>query len=156
MTDAEREIRDACAVLTKCNLNWNVAPFPRDLQQLVVELNHKPKWRATLGYVDRDQGSQGLTLSVYIAEPDAYDHDSSRHVVHYFPVPPAAYDYRSWRRWLFDQLGLVDDHERMEHFTIAGETPYAPSHGPGNNPYLVRELGTETDRRTSFRGELNP
>lgn len=152
----EQEIRDALNVLTKHKLNWNVAPFPQDVMQLVEELNHKPNWGAYLQYVDRGQGSEGLTLSVYITEPDAYDHTKPRSVVHYFPVPPAAYDYRSWRRWLFDQLALVDDHERMEHFTIAGEKPYAPSHGPGNNPYLVREVGTEEDRRTSFRGELNP
>ena len=33
--------------------------------------------------------------------------------------------------------------------------PYAPSHGPGNDPYLIRETGTDADQRTSFRGELN-
>ncbi len=26
---------------------------------------------------------------------------------------------------------------------------------PGNDPYLVREIGTDLDRRTSFRGEVN-
>jgi hypothetical protein len=33
---------------------------------------------------------------------------------------------------------------------------FAPSHGPGNDPYLVREIGTDLDQRTSFRGEVNP
>jgi hypothetical protein len=117
--------------------------------------NHKPNWHAHLGYIDRGQGSEGLTVSVYITEPDAYDHNKPRSVVHYFPVPPAAYDYRSWRRWLFNQLGLVDDHERMEHFTIAGEKPYAPDHKPGRDPYTVVERGTWEDADTSFRGERN-
>lgn len=27
---------------------------------------------------------------------------------------------------------------------------------PGNDPYLIRELGSKEDQRTSFRGELNP
>jgi hypothetical protein len=28
-------------------------------------------------------------------------------------------------------------------------------HGPGNDPYMVREVGTELDVKTSFRGEVN-
>lgn len=34
--------------------------------------------------------------------------------------------------------------------------PFAPNHGPGNDPYTVRQLTTDEDRRTSFRGDLNP
>lgn len=30
--------------------------------------------------------------------------------------------------------------------------PYAPSHGPGNDPYLIREIGTVEDVETSFLG----
>ena len=76
--------------------------------------------------------------------------------MHYFPVPPAAYDVRSWRRWLLEQVLLVERHEACEFFQLAGDRPYAPSHGPGNDPYLIRELGTDEDVRTSFRGELLP
>ncbi len=75
-------------------------------------------------------------------------------MVHYFPVPPAAYDRRSWRRWLFECCREVSTHEDMEYFTINGVKPFAPSHGPGNNPYLVREVGTEIDQRTSYLGVL--
>ena len=66
-------------------------------------------------------------------------------------------------KWLFDRLGDVDTHERMEDFAIADSPgsehkvrPYKPVHKPGWDPYLLTVLGTETDRRTSFRGELNP
>jgi hypothetical protein len=90
-------------------------------------------------------------------------------VNHYFPVPAATYNLESWRRWLFDRLGDVDTHERMEDFALAVDhniaadgradecldRPYAPNHGPGWDPYLVTVVATETDRRTSFRGELN-
>lgn len=142
--------------VTTRTANVQRAPWPTDLEEMVAELNHRPRWRVELGYVYRGQDCEGLTLSVYITEPDAYHSGGDRSVVHYFPVPPAAYDYRSWRRWLFDCLREVSTHEEMEHFTIGGEKPYAPSHGPGNNPYIVREVGTEIDRRTSFRGEVNP
>lgn len=134
----------------------NEAPWPDALELIVGTLRYKPRWIVKLEDVDRGQGCKGLTLSVMITTPDSYDHDAWRTVVHYFPVPAAAYDYRSWRRWVFDRLGDVDTHERCEFFEVDGDKPYAPSHGPGNDPYIIREVGTDLDRRTSFRGEVNP
>jgi hypothetical protein len=90
-------------------------------------------------------------------------------VNHYFMVPAATYNEQSWTRWLFDRLGDVDTHERMEDFVLevvvtdrhgcearSLERPLAPNHGPGWDPYLVTVVASENDRRTSFRGELNP
>jgi hypothetical protein len=84
-------------------------------------------------------------------------------VNHYFAVPAATYNLASWQRWLFDRLGDVDTHERMEDFAVADSPgsehvtrPLAPNHGPGHDPYRVCELATDEDRRTSFRGDLNP
>lgn len=132
-----------------------VAPYPYELGDLIEGFKHRPNWTFTLEDLDRGQGSAGLTFIVHITEPDSYDHSKMRSVVHYFPVPPAAYDRRSWQRWLLDRCMEVSRHEDCEHFTIYGEKPYAPSHGPGNDPYMIREVGTDEDRRTSFRGELN-
>lgn len=131
--------------------NVNTAPFPEPLEELVNELTYKKGWSFSLEFLDRGQGSSGLTLGILINCDDSYTGARTR-VMHYFPVPPAAYDMRSWRRWLFDQVLLVERHEAMEFFTVAGQKPYAPSHGPGNDPYLVREVGTDVDQRTSFRG----
>ncbi len=61
------------------------------------------------------------------------------------PVPPASYNKRSWQRWLFDQILLVERHETMEFFTIDEEKPYSPNHGPGNDPYIVAELTIDQD-----------
>lgn len=33
--------------------------------------------------------------------------------------------------------------------------PYAPNHGPGNDPYQVRELTTDMDRRTQYTGNVD-
>lgn len=90
----------------------------------------------------------------------AYRFDSQRDdsptgpycVNHFMPVPPASFDERSWRRWLFEQCLLVERHEACEFFTIRTDKPYAPNHGPGNDPYIVAELTTDEARRTSFRG----
>lgn len=135
------------------NTQW--APFPTALATLVRSLQYKRGWQFELDDLDRGQGSEGLTLIIAIRTTDSYHPELLRTVQHYFPVPPAAYDDRSWRRWLFDRVGDVDTHERCEFFQTDGVRPYAPSHGPGNDPYLVREVGTDTDVRTSYRGELN-
>jgi hypothetical protein len=136
--------------------NTNYAPFPEVLDDLVTALHYKPLWSFDLAHLDRGQGSAGLTLAILIDTPDSYNPEVRRSVVHYFPVPPAAYDMRSWRHWLFDCVLDVESHEAMEFFTIDGDKPYAPSHGPGNDPYIVREVGTDEDRRTSYKGVLAP
>ena len=136
-------------------LNQQIAPYPEELSTLVDSLTYREGFVFHLRELDRGQGSEGLTLVINITGPDSYHPEKTVSVNHYFPVPPAAYDVRSWRRWLFDQIGLVELHERCEFFAVDGEKPYAPSHGPGNDPYLVREVGTPEDVRTSFRGELN-
>lgn len=137
------------------------APYPAELRFLVTGLEYKQDWEFRLSDIERDpptthQGrSAGLTLIITITCPDSYHPDQLRSVAHYFPVPPATYDERSWRRWLFDRILDVEKHEAMEFFQIAGRRPYAPSHGPGNDPYMIREVGSDADQRTSFRGELN-
>jgi len=136
------------------------APYPDTLADLVDRLSYRHGWSFELEDIDRGQDSKGLTLAITVHVADSYDQARKRSVVHYMLVPPAAFDERSWRRWLFDQILLVERHEAMEFFTILDTgsghlvKPYAPSHGPGNDPYLVREVGTDIDQRTSFRGEL--
>jgi hypothetical protein len=147
------------------------APYPDALAKLVKALQYKPGWLFSLVDMERGQGSTGLTLIIHITGPDTYHPEKTISVNHFMLVPPAAYDERSWRRWLFDQVLLVERHEACEFFRLAMpgdfiqrdgsrtheriERPYAPSHGPGNDPYLIREIGTDADRRTSFRGDLN-
>jgi hypothetical protein len=142
-------------VNTKALVNTQTAPYPQELATMVRSLQYKAHWRFELCTVDRGQDSAGLTLDITITTPDSYHPQSLRTVCHWFPVPPAAYDMRSWRRWLFEQIHSVELHEAMEFFQIDGSKPYAPSHGPGNDPYLLREVGTDVDQRTSFRGDLN-
>lgn len=139
-----------------------LAPYPDILQELVDHVRYKKGWHFSLRHLlDRGQGSQGLTLVITVRTVDSYHSDTPLVVNHYMVVPPAMYDERSWRRWLFDQILLVERHEAMEFFQLGSDDehwvrPYAPSHGPGNDPYMIREVGTTLDQRTSFRGEVNP
>lgn len=159
------------------------APYPDALAGLVGRL----RYRRHLGWevwleddLQRDKPgrhsgeARGLTLVVQRAGPDSYNPGRRLRVNHYFTVPAATYDEESWLRWLFDTLGLVDVHERMEDFALAvpagegggpgpGEStaertvrPFAPNHGPGRDPYTVHQYAGEQARRTAFTGDLNP
>lgn len=143
------------------------APWPFVLEKLVLRLRYRPGYRFALQHMDRDQGSIGLTFVVRSVGYNSYhpDRGQTYRVEHRFPVPPAAFNEQSWRRWLLDRLIELEVHEACEFFQLTdGETddpeknerPYAPHHGPGNDPYVIFEHGTEEAARTSFRGELNP
>jgi hypothetical protein len=131
------------------------APDPVLLRGLVDQLAYKDGWKFWLADMDRGQGSEGLTLVIQRYGPDTYHPERIMRVNHYMIVPAAGFDERSWQRWLFEQFLLVERHEACEFFQIGGERPYAPSHGPGNDPYLIREVGTAEDVETSFRGIRN-
>lgn len=153
-----------------------VSPYPEILADLVRRL----RYRQHLGWAvylvmdyQRDKPgrhtgeSRGLTLIVTRAGTNTYDPRQVMNVNHLFPVPPATYNEASWRRWLFDRLGDVDLHERMEDFALTTghedepgsprdwERPYKPNHGPGEDPYRITEITTDEARRTSFRGTVN-
>jgi hypothetical protein len=89
-------------------------------------------------------------------------------VTHYHPVPAATFNRAAWERWLFDRLMDTVRHEAAEWFRFEPEAPgggtyadevrrpFAPTHGPGDDPYVLHEYATDMQRRTSFRGEMNP
>lgn len=129
------------------------APDPTILEALVAKLKYKPRWHFELRDTDRGQDSVGLTLAILIKEPDTYNPEDLISVVHYMPVPPAAFNETSWRRWLLEQILLVERHEACEFFQIDGERPYAPNHAPGNDPYIIFDQGTREGAETTFKGE---
>lgn len=134
--------------------NSNSAPWPEELEAMVKTMKYKPGWSADLRMTDRGQGSVGLTLCIRIECVNAYDHKQPKYIMHYMPVPPANYNRPSWMRWLFEQFLLVERHEAAEFFTIDGEHPFAPNHGPGWDPYIITQLTTDLDRRTQFTGKV--
>jgi hypothetical protein len=151
------------------------APFPTLLADIVKATAYKSGWEFRLIDVERDHESVhggsagGLTLEVLARTDDAYKLGARRSVIHYFPVPAATYDERSWRRWVLDCLVKIETHEACEFFRLEGPSyddgtiatrdirtirPFAPNHGPGRDPYTIFDYATDTDRRTSFRGEV--
>lgn len=73
---------------------------------------------------------------------------------HYFPVPTTTWNEKSWRRWVFDCCIAVENHEMGEWVRWGDERPYAPLHGPGENPYVVHEFRDDVERRTTQDGSM--
>jgi hypothetical protein len=61
------------------------------------------------------------------------------------PVAPAGFDERSWKRWLLDQIILVEQHEACEFFRVDSEVVFPPNHGPGRDSYSIREMQSPED-----------
>ena len=145
--------------------NHQSAPWPEELVQIVEACSYRPGWKIMMCDVDRDtvQGTgevlaKGLTLVITTQGYDSYhpERGENYRVHHFMPVPAATYDRRSWQRWLFDQFLLVERHEAAEFFKVGKRRPYAPHHGPGNDPYIIFEHGEAKDTRTMFTGEVLP
>lgn len=140
-----------------------VAPYPQALADIIGHLTYKPGWTIWLeDDMDREQGSEGLTLMVRALVYDsrkpltaweAMSTPPNKHILHLFPVPAASFNARSWRHWLFERLGDVDTHERAEFFQVDGELPFAPLHAPGNNPHMIVEA-TYAEAHTDNKGNF--
>jgi hypothetical protein len=131
------------------------SPWPDELEDLVSKCTYRKSWTVDLEHTDRGQGSQGLTLTITTWTVNSYRQDEHMGVRHLFIVPAAAYDRRSWQRWLFERFRDVESHEAAEFFTIDGAKPYAPLHLPGSDPYMIAEHASWEEVDTSFRGERN-
>lgn len=134
-------------------MNEQKAPFPTELVSIVDQLEYRKGYHFELEYLDRGQGSEGLTFKVLSDQFDTYDQDRRLRVWHYFPVPPAAYNRQTWLRWVLDRLIEIETHEACEFMVVDGVRPFVPNHGPGWDPYTIRELNTIEAAETSFRGE---
>jgi hypothetical protein len=152
LADYDKPLADPAAEPVYC---MQSAPYPQILADLVRRLEYR-QWKFKLVDQDRGQGSRGLTLIIKTFGYNSYnpEYGETYSVRHFMLVPPAAYNEKSWRWWLFNQCLLVEQHECMEFFKIDGKRPYAPHHGPGNDPYLVFERGTSEEARTMYTGEV--
>lgn len=119
------------------------------LRDLVGRVTCKPGWRFSLA-----DDEEGFRLVIFVPGQDSRAPERYLAVNHFFPIPVTTWNAKSWRRWLFEQCRRVEDHELGEWFLVEGERPFAPLHGPGNDPYTVREVSTDEEARTNQRGDL--
>lgn len=140
------------------------APYPDALADLVGRARFWPGWHVWLQDMVRDKAEthgaegSGLTLVIRTKGYDTYHPERGQdyRVHHYFIVPAATYNRAAWQRWLFDCYAKVFLHEAMESFAIDDEHPYAATHGPGDDPYVVHDYADDIQRRTRFTGEVLP
>lgn len=95
-----------------------------------------------------------LSLSIQIDGTNNYDRSEPFAVSHVHPVPATTYNENSWRRWVFEQCRRTMNHELGESLSFAGVRPFAPMHGPGEDPYTVHEIRPEADALTTQNGSL--
>lgn len=121
------------------------------LAGVVADVTYKEGWQLSLDYIDRPTehfaGSKGLTLRIMAVVPDSVRPGQTTNVEHWMAVPPTSWARDAWVRWVLDQLILVETHEAMEFYTVAGKKPYFPAHGPGRDPYEISLTDNEIDRR---------
>lgn len=120
------------------------------LRRLVDEVEYKPGWVFDL--VD-EEGALRLRITDTTCR-DAYNPNRTMSLSHYHPVPTATYNERTWRRWIFEQCRRVENHEIGEWLRWGEERPFAPLHGPGEDPYTVHEFREDIDRRTTQDGSV--
>lgn len=114
------------------------------LAELVVRVSYKPGWTFTLEEISRGQGCEGLTLMIGATVRNSFGEDDVD-VLHLMPVPPAAYDEATWRRWILEQILLVEKHEALEFFRVDGDQAFFPNHDPGKDPYAIVETQTRDE-----------
>lgn len=155
------------------------APWPKELEELVEAFRYKPGWYFRLiqdlprDFEPEDHDhlkdpiGHGTTLVITSLTYNSYEEygpfdPPNYRVNHYKIVPAATFNQKAWRRWILDQCLEVEQHEACEFARwIDGNypdgreivhRPFAPLHGPGENPYVIHEYSTDEQRRTSFRG----
>jgi hypothetical protein len=119
------------------------------LSDLVSRVKCKPNWSFRIA---NEEGA--LRLVITVPGFDTYNPDNRLTVSHWFPVPITTYNEKSWRRWIFEQCRRLENHELGEWFRIGDERPFAPLHGPGEDPYTVHEYRDDVDRRTMQDGSV--
>jgi hypothetical protein len=121
------------------------------LRKLVENVRCKPGWSFRLK--DED-GALRLVIRVIGFDSSEPDEGIPRTIDHCFPVPTATYNEKTWRRWIFERCRGVENHELGEWFRIGSEWPFAPLHGPGEDPYVVHEFRPPDDAFTTQDGSM--
>jgi hypothetical protein len=121
------------------------------LRDVVARAQCKPGWSFRLA---DDGGALRLVIRVEGLDSAHPDKKLPRTIDHYFPVPTATYNEKTWRRWVFERCRGVENHELGEWFRIGSEWPFAPLHGPGEDPYTVHEFRPIEDALITQDGSM--
>lgn len=102
-----------------------------------------PGWQIYLG-TDNEEGKHPC-LHIVSCTPDSYHPERMMRVNHSFLVPPATYNARTWKAWIFECVMKVWRHEVGEMLLFDGVREFAPHHGNGEDPYMTWHIGDLRD-----------
>jgi hypothetical protein len=119
------------------------------LEKVVGQTRCFPGWSFRL----KDEDG-ALRLVIRVQGYNNYDPLQPWTVDHYHPVPITTYNEKSWRRWVYEQCRRTMNHEIGEALNFDGVRPFAPMHGPGEDPYTVHEIRSVEDALTIQDGSL--
>jgi hypothetical protein len=126
------------------------------LDEIVKQTTYRPGWEVELYPLEPATETSAGVMELHVTSLGYNTHHLDRgetyRVIHGFIVPQATYNEQSWIRWILDRLTDVETHEACEFFRVGGKLPFAPNHGPGWNPYGVRELN-RVEAETTNRGQ---
>lgn len=122
------------------------------LRDIVSKVRCKPGWSFSLAC----EADGAVVLHITIDGHNNYHPEQPFCVTHVLPVPTTTFNAKSWTRWLFEQCRRVENHELGEAFEVDGVRPFAPLHGPGEDPYTVHEFRDEIDALTTQNGSIRP
>ncbi len=123
------------------------------LAKIVAEVQCLPGWMFRLQQANEDVYPK---LVIRVVGYDSFNPKAKVPITvdHFFPVPEATYNEKSWRRWVFERCRGVMNHELGEWFRIGSERPFSPLHGPGEDPYVVHEFRPVDDALTTQNGSM--
>lgn len=119
------------------------------LASLIDEMSGPPGW--SFDFIRREGAP---FFMIYVPAQDNYDPSRHRTTSHEHAVPFANFNAKTWRRWLFDKCRASMDHEMGEMVRWGDVRPFAPTHGPGECPYTVREYRDPLDALTTQDGSI--
>lgn len=120
------------------------------LKKVVSETGCFQHWLFSLHTTEADT----LELRILVKGTNNYKPEEYFPVNHCHPVPHTTYNEKTWRRWIFEQCMRTLTHEVGELLNFNGVRPFAPMHGPGEDPYTIHEWRPETDALTTQDGSL--
>jgi hypothetical protein len=119
------------------------------LRRLVDEMDGPPGW----GFYVEDKGPV-VALMISVSARNNYDPSQPRTTTHEHLAPPATYNEKTWRRWIFRRCLDSMAHEMGEQIRWGDIRPFAPTHGPGEDPYVEREYRDPLDALTTQNGRV--
>lgn len=119
------------------------------LRKIVPTIKAFQHWTFSL----REPDEGGLALVILVKGTNNYKQEEYFPVNHFHPVPIATYNETAWRQFVHECCMRTMQHEMGEVLQFDGVRPFAPMHGPGEDPYARYFVRSVEDALTTQSGK---